>query len=148
MPVGRAAVRQRQCWRRRSHSRWSVGCCHVSPYAVAALVRGRAAGWQPDDTHVGRHSPHGAPLAQGCLVQAIGCGARHPCPALGEEGLAARRASALPPRVRRAAPAAGRRRRGGAEPATAWSCLMRRPRRRCTLAWDRVVTWFVPSESS
>jgi hypothetical protein len=41
------------------------GCCRVSPRMVAALVRGRAAGRQPDDAHVGRHSPHGAPPTQG-----------------------------------------------------------------------------------
>jgi hypothetical protein len=53
----------------------------------------------------------------------------------------------LPPQVRRAAPATGRRRRGGAEPTLVWSCLMRRPRRRCIPAWDCAVTWSVLSKS-
>jgi hypothetical protein len=92
--------------------------------------------------------PSGAPPAQVCLVQAVDRGARHPCPALGEEGPAPRRASALPPRVRRAAPVAGRRRHGGAEPTPVRSCLKRRPHRHCTLAWDHVVAWSMPSESS
>jgi hypothetical protein len=96
---------------------------------------------------VGRRSPHGAPPAQGCLVQAVGRGAQHPCPALGEEGPCPRQAGASPPRVRQAAPAAGRRRHGGAEPAPVRSCSMRRPRRRYIPAWGRDVAWSVLSES-
>jgi hypothetical protein len=136
--------------RRRSRPRWRVGRCRMSPLtvAVAVLVHGRAAGRQLDGAHAGRRPPHGAPPAQGCLVQVIGRGARHPCPALGEEGQAPRRAGALPPRVRRATPAVGRRRRGGAESAAVRSCSMRRPRRRCIPVWDRAVAWFIPFESS
>jgi hypothetical protein len=113
-----------------------------------ALVRGRTASRQPDGTRAGRRSPHGAPPAQGCLVQDVGRGARHPCPALGEEGPAPRRAGASPPRARRAAPAARRRRRGGAKLAPVQSCSMQRPDRRCIPVWGRAITWFVPSESS
>jgi hypothetical protein len=80
-------------------------------------------------------------------VQVVGRGARHPCPALGEEGLALCRVGALPPRLRRAAPAAGRRRRGGTEPAPVHRCSMQRTHKRCTPAWDHVVVWFAPSES-
>jgi hypothetical protein len=80
-------------------------------------------------------------------VQVLGRGARHPCPSLGE-GPASPRAGALPPRVCRAAPTAGRRLRGGAESALVRSCSMRRPRRRCTPTRDRAVVWSVLSESS
>jgi hypothetical protein len=118
------------------------------PRAPVAFVRARAAGRQPDGTRVGRLSPHGAPHAQGCLVQAVCRGARHPCPALGEEGPAPHRAGASPLRAHRGAPAAGRRWCGGAEPAQVRSCSMWRPCRRCIPAWDRAIAWSVPSESS
>jgi hypothetical protein len=75
-------------------------------------VCGRAAARQLDGAHTGHRSPHGAPPARGCLVQVAGREARHPCPALGEEGSAPRQAGASPPRARRAAPTAGRRWRG------------------------------------
>jgi hypothetical protein len=64
---------------------------------VAALVHGRAAVQQQDDAHDGLHSLHGASPTQGCPVQVVGRGARHPCLALGEEGPAPRRAGAFPP---------------------------------------------------
>jgi hypothetical protein len=80
-------------------------------------------------------------------VRVVGRGAQHPCPARGEEGLAPRRAGVLPLRVRRVAPAVGRRRHLGAEPAPVRSYSMRRPRRCCIPTWRLVVVWFVPSES-
>jgi hypothetical protein len=95
-PAGRVADRQRQRWRRRSHPHWRVGCCRVPARAPVALVWDRAADRQPDGARVSRHSPHGAPPARGCPVQAVGRRALHPCPALSEEGPAPRRASALP----------------------------------------------------
>jgi hypothetical protein len=142
------AERQHWRWHRRSRPCWRVCCCRASARVPVALVRGRAADRQTDDARVGRRSPLGAPPTQGCLVQAVGRGARHPCPALGEEGPAPHRAGASPPRVRRVAPAVGRRRHGGAEPASVRSCSMRRPRRRCIPAWGHVVAWSMPSEST
>jgi hypothetical protein len=62
-------------------------------------------------------------------VLGIDRGARHPCRALGVEGPTPRRAGVSPPRVRQVEPAAGRRRRGGAEPAPVRSCSMQWPRK-------------------
>jgi hypothetical protein len=114
-PAESVAVRQRQRLLPHSLPCWRVGCCRVPARAPVALVRGRVAGRQPDGAHAGHHFPHGAPPAQGYLVQAVGRVARHPCPALGEEGPSPRRASA--------------------ELAPIRSCSRRRPRRRCIPAW-------------
>jgi hypothetical protein len=57
----------------------------------------------------------GVAPARGCLVQAVGRRVRHPCPALGEERPAPRRAGTTPLQARQTAPAAGRRRRDGAQ---------------------------------
>jgi hypothetical protein len=81
-------------------------------------------------------------------VQVVGREARGPPLVLGEEGPAPRRASALPPRARQAAPVVGRQRCGGAELAPVWSFLTPKPRRHCTLAWDRAAAWSVSSELS
>jgi hypothetical protein len=81
----------------RSCPHWCVSCCRVLARVPVALVCGRAAGRQPDSTRVGHRSPRGATPAQDCPVQVIGRGARHPCPALGEQGPAPRRAGISPP---------------------------------------------------
>jgi hypothetical protein len=146
-PAGTVAVCQRQCSHRHSHPHWRVGCCCVLARAPVALVRGRAANRQPDGAHAGHRSPHGAPPARGCLVQAAGREARHPCPALGEEGPAPHRTGASPLQVDRAGPATRRRRHGGAESTPVRSCSMRRPRRCCIPTWGHAVAWSVPSES-
>jgi hypothetical protein len=80
IPARRVVERQRRRWRWRQRSRpfWNVGCCRVPTRAPVVLVDGRAAGRQLDDARIGRRSPHGAPPAQGCLLQAIGRKARHP----------------------------------------------------------------------
>jgi hypothetical protein len=134
MPAGRVAGCQHRCWHRRSHPRWHVGCCRAPTRVPVALGRGHAAGQQSNDARTICRSPHGAPPAQGCPVQVVGREARHPCPALGEEGPAPRRA--------------GHPLRGGAEPAPVRSCSMRRPRRHCILAWRHAIAWSAPFESS
>jgi hypothetical protein len=135
-------VAERQRWR--SRPRWRVGCCRMLVRVPAVLARGRAAGRQPDGTRVGRCSPRGVPPARERRgVPTVGRRAQLPCPTPGGEGPAPRRAGTLPLQVRRVAPAAGRRRRGGAESAPVWSCSMRRPHRRCTPVWDRAVAWSV-----
>jgi hypothetical protein len=130
-------------------------------------VCGRAADWQPNDAHacrrsprwalpaqerlasgVDRRSPLGASPAQARPAQAVDREDRHPCQALGVEGPAPRRVGVSPPRVRRAAPTARHRHRGGAGLAPVQSCLMKRARRRYTPVWGRDVAWSVPFESS
>jgi hypothetical protein len=90
----------------------------------------------------------GLPLHKKRPALVVDRGARHPRRALDVEGPAPRRAGVSPPRVRRAAHATDRWRRGGAVLAPVRSCPTKRPRRRCTPAWGRGVAWFVPPESS
>jgi hypothetical protein len=105
---------------------------------------GPVAARQPGGARAARHSPHRAAPARGCPVQVVGRGAQGPSLALGGEGPAPRRASAWPPRARRAVPVVGRWRCSGTVLALVRSCLTPRQRRCCTPAWDRATVWSVP----
>jgi hypothetical protein len=147
-PVGKVAERQHHHWHRRSRPRWCVSCCRTRVRVPAALVRGRAAGRQPNGVHAGCRSPRGAPPTQERPALGVDRGARHPCLALGVEGPVPRRAGVSPPRVRQAEPTARRRCCGGAEPAPVRSCSTKRQCKHCTPTWGRGVARSVPSGSS
>jgi hypothetical protein len=108
-------------------------------------VHGPATARQSGGAHAGRHSPHGAALAQGCPVQVVGRGARDPPIVLGEEGPAPRRADTSPLRARRVAPVVGRRRRGAGSGS---ELLDIEATQTLHASWDRATVWSVSSESS
>jgi hypothetical protein len=124
-----------------------TGCSRAFAPEPVALVRGPVAARQPGGARAARHSPHGAAPARGCPVQVVGRGAQGPFLTLGGEGPAPRRASAWPPRARRAVLVVGCWRCSGAVLALVRSCLTPRQHRRCTPAWDRAAVWSVPRVS-
>jgi hypothetical protein len=67
---------------------------------------------QPGGARAARHFLREVVPERGCLVQVVGRRALGPCPVLGEEGTAPRRAGTWPTRARRAMPVIGRQRRG------------------------------------
>jgi hypothetical protein len=91
-------------------------------------LRGLGVVRQPGGAPTVRRSPHGTAPARGRPMPVVDHGALGPSPPPGEAWKALLRAGAWPPRVHRATPIVGRRRRGDAVPAPSRSCSRPTPR--------------------